>query len=162
MIDFASAAEQLGPVQTRALFVMEVMVDRIEMVGASEGADQRVGYIAGGRFAGERLSGTLLPGGADWQTIRADGTVLLDARVVLAAEDGAVIGMTYNGIRSGPPEVLAALARGELVGPEAYYFRTVARFTTSAAQYDWLNRIIAVGIGHRLPTGPVYSVHELA
>ncbi len=162
MIDFANALDQLGPVQTRPLFVMEVSVEGIHSVGAVGGADQRVGHIAGGRFAGERLSGTLLPGGSDWQTLRADGTVFLDARVVLAADDGAMIGMTYEGIRCGPPDVLAALALGEPVSPEAYYFRTIARFTTSAAQYDWLNRIIAIGIGHRLPTGPIYSLHELA
>ena len=161
MIDFSTALERLGPVQTRPLFVMEVAVDRIHSVGATGGADQRVGHIAGGRFAGERLSGTILPGGADWQTLRADGTVLLDARIVLAAEDGAAIAMTYDGIRTGPAEVLARLARGEPVDPAEYHFRTIARFTTSAPQYEWLSRVITIGIGHRLPSGPVYSLHEL-
>lgn len=161
MIAFETALEKLGPLQTRPLFVMELGVAPIHTVGAPGGADQRVGTIAGGRFAGERLSGTVLPGGADWQTLRADGTVLLDARIVLAAADGAVIGMTYEGIRSGPPDVLARLSRGEPVDPEEYYFRTTARFATSAPQHDWLNRVIAIGIGHRLPAGPIYSLHEL-
>lgn len=161
MIDFATAMDRLGPVQTRPLFVMDVAVDHIHAVGVPGGADRRVGNIAGGRFAGSRLSGTILPGGADWQTLRADGTVLLDARIVLAADDGAVIGMTYEGIRTGPPDVLARLARGEPVDPAEYHFRTTARFTTSAPHYDWLNRVIAIGLGHRLPAGPIYSLHEL-
>lgn len=155
MIGLANAEDQFGPVRTRPLFVMEVRVDRIHAVGAVGGAEQCVGNISGGHFAGERLSGTILLGGADWQTLRTDSTVPLDARVALAADDGAVIGMTYDGIRTGPADVLACLARGELVDPADYYFRTIARFTTSAPQYDWLNRVIAIGIGHRLPTGPI-------
>lgn len=161
MIDFETALSGLGPVTTRPLFVMQVGVDRIHSVGAPGGADQRVGEMAAGRFAGERLAGTVLAGGADWQTVRADGTVLLDARVVLRTHDEALIGMTYDGIRTAPAEVLQKLAKGEPVDPHAYYFRIAARFTTSAAQYDWLNRAMAIGIGHRLPEGPVYSLHEI-
>ena len=162
MIDFETALEALGPVKTLPLFVMQVDVERIQSVGGPGSADRRVGDIAGGRFAGKRLSGVLLRGGADWQTVREDGTVLLDARVMLRTDDDAVIGMTYDGIRTGTPDILAQLARGEVVDPEAYHFRTVARFTTSAAHYDWLNRVIAIGIGHRLPGGPIYSFHEIA
>ncbi|WP_421846438.1 DUF3237 domain-containing protein [Novosphingobium sp.] len=161
MITFETALAELGPVRTQPLFVMQVGVERSHALGAPGGADQRVGDMVAGRFAGERLAGAVLPGGSDWQTIRADGTVLLDARVVLRTDDGAAIGMTYEGIRTGPADVLASLARGEPVDPQAYYFRTTARFTTSAAQYDWLNRVIAIGIGYRLPTGPLYSLHEI-
>lgn len=161
MITFDTALKDLGPVRTRPLFVMQVGVARIHALGAPGGADRRVGEMVAGCFAGERLSGTVLPGGADWQTVRADGTTLLDARVVLRADDDAKIGMTYEGIRTGPAEVLARLARGEPVDPAAYHFRTTARFTTSAERYDWLNRVIAIGIGHRLPAGPIYSLHEI-
>jgi hypothetical protein len=54
-----------------------------------------------------------------------------------------------QGYRHGPPEVLAALARGEAVAPERYFFRTVMRFETGAPQLEWLNRTIAVARAER-------------
>ena len=82
------------------------------------------------------------------------------ARLVLQADDGALIAMTYVGLRHGPPEVMARLGRGEIVDPSEYYFRIVPRFTTSEPGYAWLSRIVAVGIGHRQPEGPTYFVHQ--
>jgi len=155
--DFA----MLGGLATRPLFVMKVGVPQIHVIGGPAGIDRRVGEMSEGRFAGDRLSGAVLAGGADWQIMRADGAVLLDARVVLRTDDGAEIAMTYEGIRAGPPEVVARLARGNPVDPGEYYFRIAPRFATSDPRYEWLNRILAAGIGHRLPEGPVYSVFEI-
>jgi hypothetical protein len=53
------------------------------------------------------------------------------------------------------------LDRGEDVDPTSYYFRMNPVFESSSSKYDWMNRIIAVGIGHRLPDGPVYSIFEV-
>jgi hypothetical protein len=69
--------------------------------------------------------------------------------------------MTSFGLRHGPAEVLAALGRGESVDPSTYYFRTAVRFETSAAQYAFLNRLIAVSSGNRLPSGPIYTIEEI-
>lgn len=151
----------LGELAARPLFVMQVGVPRIHTIGGPEGLDRRVGEMAEGRFRGDRLSGSIISGGADWQTVRADGAVLLDARVVLRTQDGVAIAMDYSGIRTGPAPVPARLARGETVEPSDYYFRIAPRFATSDRRYEWLNRILAVGIGHRLPDGPVYSVFEI-
>jgi hypothetical protein len=85
----------------------------------------------------------------------------LDVRLTLKTEDGALIGMTYRGFRHGPPAVIERLNRGETVDPSGYYFRIAPLFETSAPRYDWLNRIICVGTGHRLPQGPVYRVFEV-
>lgn len=161
MDDFDEAFAALGELKARPLFVMKVGVDHIHAIGGPTGIDRRVGEMSAGRFAGERLSGSVLHGGADWQVVRADGAVLLDARVVLRTDDGADISMDYSGIRAGPAEVTARLGRGEPVNPDAYYFRILPRFATSDPRYEWLNRILAVGIGHRLPEGPVYSVFEI-
>jgi hypothetical protein len=57
--------------------------------------------------------------------------------------------------------VLARLDRGEPVQASDYYFRISPFFETSDARYDWLNRIAAVGIGHRLRAGPVYNLFEI-
>jgi hypothetical protein len=161
MDDFSETFAALGDLKARPLFVMKVGVDHIHAIGGPAGIDRRVGEMSAGRFAGERLPGDVLSGGADWQVVRADDAVLLDARVVLRTDDGADIAMDYAGIRTGPTEVLARLGRGEPVDPADYYFRILPRFATSDPRYEWLNRILAVGIGHRLPEGPVYSVFEI-
>lgn len=153
--------EALRSVRTRPLFVIRLDVSAQQPVGGPEGLARRVGIVAGGAFEGERLSGTVAEGGADWQTLRGDGATMLDVRLVLQTGDGALIGMTYSGIRHGPPEVLDRIARGEAVDPASYYFRISAIFTTSDPRHAWLNRVLAVGTGHRMVTGPVYSLFEL-
>jgi hypothetical protein len=153
--------DSLRSVQTRPLFVMRLDVKPMQLIGATPGGSRRIGVVPSGRFAGERLSGVVLDGASDWQTLRADGATLLDVRLVLKTSDDALIGMTYRGIRHGPPEVIAKLAKGEEVDPASYYFRITPLFETAAANYDWINRIIAVGIGQRRPDGPVYSIFEV-
>jgi hypothetical protein len=157
----ANLAESLKSIHTRPLFVMRLDVKPLQMLGTTPDGVRRIGIVTGGVFEGERLSGTITDGGSDWQFVRPDGSTTLDVRVVLQTDDGALIGMTYGGVRAGPPEVLAQLAKGEPVDPANYYFRTTARFETSAEKYDWLNRIVAVGTGHRYPAGPVYSLFEV-
>jgi hypothetical protein len=117
--------------------------------------------VPGGVFEGERLSGEVLEGGSDWQAVRPDGSTTLDVRLVLKTTDDALIGMTYRGLRQGPADVIERIERGEVVDPASYYFRISPLFETAAPQYDWINRLIAVGIGHRVADGPVYSVFEV-
>jgi len=153
--------EVLRSVRTRPLFVMRLEVRALQVVGATPGALRRIGVVRGGSFAGERLSGTVLDGGSDWQTVRNDGATTLNVRLVLKTRDDALIGMTYQGLRHGPPDVVARIERGEAVDPASYYFRINPLFETAAATYDWINRILAIGIGHRQAGGPVYSVFEV-
>jgi hypothetical protein len=147
--------------RSRPLFVMRLAVRPILDVGPAPATHRRIGVVPSGAFAGDRLSGVVLDGGSDWQTVGRDGSVFLDARLVLQAQDGAIIAMTYRGVRHGAPDVLARLDRGEPVAPSDYCFRISPFFETSDARHDWLNRVVAVGIGHRLPTGPVYSLFEI-
>jgi Protein of unknown function (DUF3237) len=93
--------------------------------------------------------------------VRTDSCIKLDVRLVLRTTDGALILMTYQCLRVGPPKVIEKLDRGEAVDPASYYFRMNPMFETSAPKYDWLNRIIAIGTGHRLPDGPIYSIFEV-
>jgi len=152
--------ELLQSVRTRPLFVMRLDVRPLQIVGATPGAFRRVGVVPGGSFEGERLSGAVMDGGADWQAVRSDGATTLDVRLVLKTSDGALIGMTYRGLRHGPPEIIARIEKGEAVDPASYYFRIAAFFETASAKYDWLNRIVAIGIGHRRADGPIYSMFE--
>jgi hypothetical protein len=152
--------EVLKGVRTRPLFVMHLKV-RSLVVGATPGGNRRIGLVPGGSFEGERLSGVVIDGGNDWQAVRADGSTTLDVRLVLKTQDDANIAMTYRGVRHGPIEVIERMERGEDVDPASYYFRISPMFETAAVSYDWLNRILAIGIGHRQPVGPVYSVFEV-
>lgn len=153
--------EALRTVRTRPLFVLRLSVRALEVIGATPGGLRRVGVVLGGLFDGERLSGAVLDGGNDWQSVRQDGATTLDVRIVLRTTDGALIGMTYRGLRHGPPEIIERIEKGEVVEPASYYYRIAPSFETASMRYDWLNRVMAVGIGHRTGDGPIYSVFEV-
>jgi len=153
--------DTLREVRTRLLFVARLGVRPLQIVGATPGAYRRVGVVPSGVFEGERLSGRVLDGGADWQNVRSDGSTALDVRLVLETFDEALIGMTYRGIRHGSPDVIARVEKGEAVDPGDYYFRIAPLFETAATQYAWLNNVVAIGIGDRRADGPVYSIFEV-
>ena len=159
--DLNDLPESMKNVRTKPMFAMRLDVRPLLIVGATPGAYRRVGVVTGGSFEGERLSGAVLDGSSDWQTVRNDGSTTLNVRLVLKTEDGALIGMTYQGLRHGPADIIARIEKGEVVDPASYYFRINPLFETEAAKYDWINRVIAVGIGHRFADGPVYSVFEV-
>ena len=145
----------------RPLFLFELSVAPPSLIGRTPGVDRRVGEITGGRFEGERLRGKILSGGSDWQAVRTDGAWMLDVRCVMQTDDGALIGMTYRGMRHGPKEVLDRIGKGEVVDPTLYYMRATPYFETASEKYDFLNKLVGVAYGHRLATGPVYSVFEV-
>ena len=148
--------------QTRALFRIRIDLHPIQDVGKTPLGHRRVVPVAGGVFDGERLRGVVLPhAGNDWLLGRADGSFQQDARLTLETDDGALILMSYRGCRHSSPEVAARLARGEQVDSGQYYLRTAPFFETGASRYAWLNTILAVGIGERLPGGAAYDVFEI-
>src|SRR5262252_8804180 len=147
---------------TRLLMMLRVKVAPPQNIGAVPLGTRRTAPLSGGTFEGPRLRGTVLPGGsADWLLLRADGVLELDLRVTLRTDDGALISMRSFGLRHGPPDVIAALTRGEAVDPGAYYFRTTPRFETAHPAYAFLNRVIAIGSGDRRPEAVVYAIHEV-
>ena len=114
-----------------SLMTLQVFVAPPQKLGAVPHGTRVIAPITSGTFEGPRLRGKVL-GGGDWTLLRSDGVLELDLRITLETDDGALISMTSFGLRHGPPEVLAALARGESVDPSKYYFRTAPRFETSA------------------------------
>jgi hypothetical protein len=145
----------------RPLLHAHVEVAEIVTLGRTPLGERRVVNILGGWFRGERLSGRVRPGGADWQTVGDDGAARLDARYTLETDGGVLVQVRSEGLRHGPPDVLARLAAGEAVDPGRYYFRTVLRFETGAPDLDWLNRVIAIARGARLPTAVELHAFEL-
>jgi hypothetical protein len=144
-------SEALLEVRTRPLFTMQLDVRKMLVVGVTPTTTRRIGVIFGGRFEGERLSGEVLDGGSDWQSVRPDGSTLLDVRLNRKTDDGALIAMTYRGVRHGPREVIEKLDGGEAVDPASYYFRVNPMFETGSGTHD-LER------DGRLNRGPLQAV----
>jgi hypothetical protein len=149
------------PLRSELLFTLTGRVSDPVDIGVTTSGHRRIVPIDGGEFDGPKLQGTVLAGGADWMVVDSDGVAHVDVRLTLQTNDGDRIYMTYRGLRHGPPAVMARLQRGELVEPSEYYFRITASFETGSKKYAWLNRILAIGVGHRLPAGPVYYIHEI-
>ena len=145
----------------RLLMTLQVAVVGVQRIGAVPHGTRVIASIASGHFEGPRLRGKVLPGSGDWTLLRADGVLELDLRFTLETDDGALIHMTSFGLRHGPPEVIAALARGERIDPSTYYFRTTPRFETGHPKYAFLNRLLAASTGDRRPEGPIYTIDEI-
>jgi hypothetical protein len=143
------------------IFHIDCDVGEIQRFGNTPYGERRVIDITGGRVHGLRLNGRILPGGTDRQIVRADRVTDLQARYSIETDTGARILVNSDGLRHGPAEVLAAIARGEPVSPTLYYFRTVMRFETADPACDWLNRIIAVATGAREQRAVRLDVYEV-
>jgi hypothetical protein len=142
------------------VFELAVDVGVPQSVGRDAAGERRCVPITGGSVSG-RISGVVLSGGADWQVLRPDGLADLDARYMLKLESGAQVEVWSRGLRIGPAEIMAKLARGERVDPASYYMRTAMRFETAAPDLQWLVQRLHVGIGERTPDQvrlKVYSV----
>lgn len=143
------------------LFRAEITLAAPQELGETPQGRRRIIGITGGRFAGDRLSGRVLAGGADWQVIRPDGVADLDARYTMETSDGALIYVRNRGYRHGPPDTIRRLAAGETVDPSLYYMRTTPRFETGDARYAWLNRIVCVATGARRTDAVELEVFEV-
>jgi hypothetical protein len=145
----------------RALFRAEITLAPAQELGESPQGRRRIIPITGGRFSGERLSGRVLPGGADWQVIRRDGVADLDARYTLETADGALIYVRNKGYRRGPKEVLERIAAGKDVDPSLYYMRATPWFETGDPRYAWINGIVCVATGARRAAAVELEVFEI-
>lgn len=146
---------------THPIFTINAELAGIMNLGQTPYGERRIIDILGGTVQGARLNGRVLPGGADWQIIRSDGAADIQARYTIESDAGARILVLSEGLRHGPPAVLEQLARGDSVDPSLYYFRTVMRFETSDPDVSWLNRILALARGQRLPNAVQLDVYEV-
>ena len=135
-------------------------------LGRSLFGERRVGYVTGGRFEGERLSGDIAPGGGDWSStgeVPGGAAGTFDARSVWRTHDGALIAASYAGRSVIPPDVAAAfrdLAQPH-VDPSRYCLRIALVFETSDPRYRWLNGALAVSCGERLASGVRHTMFEV-
>ena len=125
--------------------VLTLTTSATEEIGSTPHGKLSIFPVIGGSFEGERLRGKVLAGGGDWVTAKADGTFELDLRVTLETEDGALIHMTFTGVRDDGN----------------HYVRTLPRFETAHPAYAFLNSLVAVASGDRQADGPIYTVYEV-
>jgi hypothetical protein len=129
----------------RPLMLLRLVTAATEEVGATPSGRLSIYPVIGGSFEGDRLRGTVLSAGGDWVTAKVDGTLEVDLRVTLQSDDGALIHMTFTGVRDDAN----------------HYFRTLPRFETAAPKYAFLNRLLAIGIAEIRPDGPVHIIEEI-
>ena len=113
------------------------------------GVRRLVPFVRGSFRGGDGLAGTVAAGGVDWQLVRADGVVEIEAHYVLVTESGASIEVSSIGVRQASSEVLDRIAAGEAVDPSEYYFRTHVRLYTSDEELRWVNDRLFIGSGER-------------
>jgi Protein of unknown function (DUF3237) len=148
--------------QHRHLINMTLTVDFAGMVsiGQTPTGLRRIVPVTGGSFTGERLNGIVLPGN-DWVINRPDGVMVIDVRLTLKTDDGAMIYMTYQGRFLAKPEAMARFSKGAMLEADEYSLAMTAKFECGDERYAWLNDVVAVGTGEQTATGPVYSIFEI-
>lgn len=142
-----SCVEELQTKLPQTLQAERVLVVRAELgkrleVGPSKHGARYVVPIIGGRFAGvtATLAGEVLSGGADWQLLRPDGVLEIDARYTLRVEDGTLLHVRNRGIVVPPP----APQPGQAQAP--VYVRTVPELEAPLdSEHVWLNRTLLIG-----------------
>ena len=142
-------------------FAIKAKVGPIQDLGSTARGHRRVIDILGGEVTGPKLEGQILPGGADWQIVRPDGTIEVVARYTIKATSGALIYVQNEGLRVASPEILARMSRGELVPTDSYYFRTAPKFETSEPSLKWIERSLFVGRAARTPDRVAIGFHEV-
>ncbi len=150
------AAPDLVPMST-----LHIAVAPVVSLGAAPGGERRYVVLGGGSAQGPELSGTVVEGGIDWQTLRADGVLEISAHYVVRTIDGALIEVTSQGLRHASEEVMAQLARGVAVPRERYFLRTLMRFQTGAPPWLHLNRVMAIAVGERTADAVRLDVYRI-
>lgn len=149
------------PLQLQHFADLSVQVDRPIEVGATPAGRRRMVPITGGEARGHGWTARVLPGGADYQLIASDTRAELEAHYLLETEAGERIYVRNQAIRVAPPDVSAAIARGEPVDPSQVYFRCVPTLQTAAPSLHWINDRLFAGCGQRLPDRVVMSFYAL-
>lgn len=129
------------------LFDMHAYLEAPQGILGGPMGERQIFIVKGGTAEGPKIKGTVLPGGGDWATRRADCVIQLDVRATLKTDDGAMIYAAYSGLIDGTMETITAAATGKNPPLGDYYFYSNPMFQTGAEKYAWLNRIVAIGRG---------------
>jgi Protein of unknown function (DUF3237) len=142
-------------------FAIKAKVGPIQDLGQTARGHRRIIDILGGEVHGPKLIGEILPGGADWQIVRPDGTIEVVARYTIRSEVGALVYVQNDGLRVANPEIMERMSKGERVPADSYYFRTAPRFETAESSLKWLERSAFVGVALRTPSRVAIGFHQV-
>jgi len=142
-------------------FEIRARIDPPADGGPGRNGHRRVIPITGGTVTGPRLTGRVLPGGADYELQRADGNSVVEAHYTLEAEDGTPIYIRNVGLFVAPSEVIARVDAGEIVPPEDYYFRTAPVFDAPDGPHGWLSDRLFVAEARFAPDEVTIRVYEV-
>jgi len=136
----AAKAQQYPPKDTPQLefaLQLRVTIDGAYTVGDTEHGKRIVIPITGGTFEGPLLKGTILPGGADYQMVNADGTrTQLEAIYSIKTDDGVYIHVRNRGLVCDGKDAQ---------GNPYYYFKAAPQFEAPKdSRYAWLNNALFV------------------
>ena len=148
-------------IETRYVFTITARIGEVTSAGEIGHGVRRLIPIIGGEVKGETVNGKVLPFGADFQIIRPNELIELEAKYAFETDDGAVVYVENKGIRFGPVDLLQKLKRGEPVDPDLIYCRTVPKFETGAEKYRWLMENIFIASAARHAARVVIDVHQV-
>ncbi|MBR0756117.1 DUF3237 domain-containing protein [Bradyrhizobium jicamae] len=148
-------------IHTKYAFTITARIADVTSAGDIGSGVRRIIPIIGGEVKGEKVNGKVLGFGADFQIIRPNELIELEAKYAFETDDGAVVYVENKGIRFGPVDLLQKLKRGEPVDPELIYFRTVPKFETGSEKYRWLMQHIFIASAARHADRVVIDVHQV-
>jgi hypothetical protein len=149
-----AAPSAYGQSATRQPLRSEFLMDLVFKIGGGGTIGPRI--IAGiteGTFSGPKLKGTVATPAGEWGATRPDGVYVIDVRLELRTDDAALIYASYRGIIYTPPK-----DQGER------YWAITPAFETASKKYEWLNRLVCVGVAYTVPkeVGDVaYHIHQI-
>ncbi len=144
--------------ETKYVFTITALIGDVVSAGDIGHGVRRVIPIIGGDVKGE-VNGRVHPFGADFQIIRPNELIELEAKYAFETDDGATVYVENKGIRFGPLELLQKLKRGEPVDPKLIYCRTSPKFETGHNKYRWLMEHLFVASVARHAARVVIDVH---
>ena len=95
--------------ETRYVFTITARIGEVTSAGEIGTGVRRIIPIVGGDVKGERINGKVCPFGADFQIIRPNELIELEAKYAFETDDGAVVYVENKGLRFGPVELLQKL-----------------------------------------------------
>src|SRR5215216_5782927 len=147
--------------QTRFVFTITAHIGGVTSAGDIGHGVRRIIPIIGGEVRGPDINGKVCAFGADFQIIRPNELIELEAKYAFETDEGAIIYVENKGLRFGPVDLLQKLKRGEPVDPKLIYCRTVPKFETGAEKYRWLMENLFVGSAARHADRVVIDVHQV-
>ena len=147
--------------ETKYVFTLTVRIGEVTSAGETGIGVRRIIPILGGEVKGADINGKVCAFGADFQVIRPNELIELEAKYAFETDDGAVVYVENKGLRFGPVDLLQKLKRGEPVDPKLIYFRTVPKFETGAPNYRWLMENLFIASAARHADSVVIDVHQV-